>query len=308
MKLIRNTQSLQNNNQACVATIGNFDGLHLGHQKIISHLKEKSNELGLLLTVISFEPLPAEYFSPKPATRIYPLRDKLRLLNSLGVDNCLCLKFNATLASMPPQTFVNEILLDKLKVKYLAVGDDFRFGHKREGDFALLQQMGDAAAMIVVDTPTVEVKGERVSSTRIRINLENGKIPAANKLLGFKYQLSGRIRHGDKRGRTIGFPTLNMRLSENIAAARGVYAVHVHGLNGDGILNGVANIGSRPTVGGTEIRLETHLFDFNQEVYGCYICVELLKFIRAEERFKNFEMLKLQIEKDVNQAKTILEC
>ncbi|MEE9327231.1 MAG: bifunctional riboflavin kinase/FAD synthetase [Cocleimonas sp.] len=304
MKLIRNTVSQNKNPQGCVATIGNFDGLHLGHQKIISHLKEKSKELNLPLTVISFEPLPAEYFMPEPPTRIYPLRDKLKLLAELGVDNCLCLRFNANLANMPPQSFIDSVLLKHLNVKYLAVGDDFRFGHQREGDFALLKSVGENAGIQVIDTATVKTSGERVSSTRIRNNLEKGDLITSNKLLGHQYQLSGIIRHGDKRGRTIGFPTLNMKLPENIALTRGVYAVKVHGLS-DIALNGVANLGSRPTVNGDENRLETHLFDFNKEVYGSHVCVELLEFIRAEKRFDSFELLKHQIEKDSNKAKSI---
>lgn len=304
MKLIRNTVAQQQNPKGCVATIGNFDGIHLGHQKIINHLKEKSKALNLPLTVISFEPLPAEYFMPEPPTRIYPLRDKLRLLAKLGVDNCLCLRFNSTLANMQPQSFIDSILSQYLNVKYLAVGDDFRFGHKRKGDFALLKSAGKHADMQVIDTATVKTSGERVSSTRIRNSLKKGDLATSNKLLGHKYQLSGRIRHGDKRGRTIGFPTLNMKLPENIALARGVYAVKVHGL-ADVVLNGVANLGSRPTVNGDENRLETYLFDFNKEVYGSYVCVELLEFIRAEKRFDSFESLKLQIEKDSNKAKLI---
>lgn len=304
MKLIRNTVAQQQNPKGCVATIGNFDGIHLGHQKLINHLKEKSKALNLPLTVISFEPLPAEYFMPEPPTRIYPLRDKLRLLAKLGVDNCLCLRFNSTLANMQPQSFIDSILSQYLNVKYLAVGDDFRFGHKRKGDFALLKSAGKHSDMQVIDTATVKTSGERVSSTRIRNSLKKGDLATSNKLLGHEYQLSGRIRHGDKRGRTIGFPTLNMKLPENIALARGVYAVKVHGL-ADVVLNGVANLGSRPTVNGDENRLETYLFDFNKEVYGSYVCVELLEFIRAEKRFDSFESLKLQIEKDSNKAKLI---
>ncbi len=305
MKFIRGIQNLSQKKQSCVATIGNFDGLHLGHQKIIGLLREQAVELKLPLTVISFEPLPAEYFIKEPPARIYPLRDKVRLLSSLGVDNFLCLKFNASLANMLPEQFVREILIDSLNVKHLAVGDDFRFGHKRMGDFALLQKMGQKAGMNVLNTPTVEQQGERVSSTKIRKELGNANIETANKLLGHSYKLSGRVRHGDKRGRTIGFPTINMKLPGHIAPQRGVYAVRVYSLN-EGALCGVANLGSRPTVDGTENRLETHLFDFEGDVYGRYICVELVKFIRAEQQFDSFDKLKEQILRDVIQAKTVL--
>ncbi len=301
MKLIRGNNPFHLES-GCVATIGNFDGLHLGHQSIIKRLRSKADALKLPLTVISFEPLPAEYFMPEPPARIYPMRDKIRLLNSLGVDNYYCLKFDNILATMPAGQFVKEILLDQLKVKHLAVGDDFRFGHKRTGDFALLKRLGEKNGMEVTDTATCLVDGERVSSTRIRKHLEKGKIQAANKLLGHTYQLSGRIRHGDKRGRTIGFPTLNMRVLNHIAPARGVYVVKVHGLT-DKPLAGVSNLGARPTVKGTENRLETHLFDFNKDVYGRYICVELITFLRPEQRFDNVETLKEQIKKDTGMAK-----
>lgn len=305
MNLLRGTQSLSQNMQACVATIGNFDGLHLGHQRIINTLKDKGKELGLPLTIISFEPLPAEYFMPESPARIYPMRDKIRILNDMGVDNYLCLNFNDALAGMSPKVFVQEILLDKLSVKYLAVGDDFRFGHKREGDFELLKKMGQESEMKVIDTPTCELNNKRVSSTRIRKHLEVGDIKSANKLLGHKYQLSGRVRHGDKRGRTIGFPTLNMRVLNHIAPSRGVYAVIVYGLS-DSPLKGVANLGMRPTVNGTENRLETHLFDFEGDVYGKYVCVELVEFLRPEKRFESFEKLKAQISKDAEKALNLL--
>lgn len=305
MKFIRGIKSLFQNNQACVATIGNFDGLHLGHQKIIGQLKQKAIELQLPLTVISFEPLPAEYFTAEPPMRIYPLRDKVRILGSLGVDNFLCLKFDSLLANMLPTEFIMDILINNLDVKHLAVGDDFRFGKKRQGDFTLLKELGQQNDMQVVQTATVVQQDERVSSTRIREALQIGDITTANKLLGHSYQLSGRVRAGDKRGRTIGFPTLNLKLPEHIAPHRGVYAVRVHGLI-ELPLDGVANLGTRPTVNGTENRLETHLFDFDGDVYGEYICVELIDFIRAEQRFENFEILKQQINKDVITAKNSL--
>jgi len=306
MKIIRGITNLNQHNTACVASIGNFDGLHLGHQKIITKLKEKASQLNLPVTIISFEPLPAEYFMTKPPARIYPMRDKVRLLNQLGVDNYLCLKFDHTFANQSPETFIKEILLEKLQVKYLAVGDDFRFGKERTGDFDLLKKIGRSNGMAVTDTPTCKVDGERVSSTRIRHHLENGEITAANNLLGYPYQLSGRVRHGDKRGRTIGFPTLNMRVLNHIAPQRGVYAVKVHGLE-HSIYNGVANLGMRPTVKGTENRLETHLFDFDQNVYGKHICVELVEFLREEKKFEKFEALKIQIIKDAEMAKLILQ-
>ncbi|HIP81159.1 MAG TPA: bifunctional riboflavin kinase/FAD synthetase [Leucothrix mucor] len=304
MKFSRNLHSYKNIS-ACVATIGNFDGLHLGHQQLFSRLKEEAKQRDLPLTVISFEPLPAEFFMPNPPARIYPLRDKVRLLEQLGVDHFLCLKFDSAFASIPADVFVSNILLDKLNARYLAVGDDFRFGHNRLGDFDMLKIMGEEAGMEVTNTATCLLNDERISSSRIRQSLEKGDIASSNQLLGHSYQLSGRVRHGDKRGRTIGFPTLNMKMPEHIAPARGVYAVRVKGL-GNGFLNGVANLGSRPTVNGTENRLEIHLFDFDSDVYGKYVCVELVEFLREEQRFDDFEMLKKQILKDAGQARELL--
>jgi riboflavin kinase/FMN adenylyltransferase len=305
MNFIRHISSPKKNDSACVATIGNFDGLHLGHQKIIGKLKQKAKELQLPLTVVSFEPLPAEYFSPYPPTRIYPLRDKIRLLEQLGVNNFLCLKFDEALANMAPKVFVKDILEDYLNVKHLAVGDDFKFGYNRGGDFALLKTLGKHSGMTVVDTPTLEKESQRVSSTRIRKALEHGDISLANSLLGKNYQLSGRIRHGEKRGRTINFPTLNLKLPENISPKRGVYAVRVYGLNNTSY-SGVANLGNRPTVSGNQNRLEVHLFGFSDLVYGQYICVELLEYIREEKRFDNFEELKEQILLDAEKAKELI--
>ena len=305
MKIIRQLNSLKPDDIGCVASIGNFDGLHLGHRKIIHQLKEKSTALNLPLTIISFEPLPSEYFMPEPPARIYPQRDKARMLQSIGVDNFLCLKFDASFAQQSPKDFVNKILIEKLGVKYFIVGDDFRFGHQRKGDFQLLKKIGDEKGMQVVDTPTCDYDNQRISSTRIRTLLEAGNIKSANELLGAHYQLSGRVRHGDKRGRTIGFPTLNMKVLEHLAPARGVYAVRVIGLS-DKPINGVANLGVRPTVNGTESRLETHLFDFEGDVYGKYICVKLVAFLRAEKKFDDFEALKLQILNDAEHAREIL--
>lgn len=305
MKFINGLKSVKQGKKACVATIGNFDGLHLGHQTILANLVEKAKELNLPLTVISFEPLPAEYFMLKPPARIYPLRDKVLRMSKLGVTNFLCLNFNSKLASSSPTEFIQNILIYKLNVKYLAVGDDFRFGYKREGGFNLLKEVGEANGMIVEDTSTQILDGERISSTRIREALNKGNISIANDLLGHEYQLNGRIRHGDKRGRTIGFPTLNMKVTSNIALKFGVYAVKVHGLT-DQAINGVANLGTRPTVNGEENRLETHLFDFNDYVYGKYISVEFVEFIRAEYKFENFDALKLQIDSDATKAKSLL--
>ncbi len=309
MKIIRGTKQHLSDPQSCVATIGNFDGIHTGHQSIISDVKSIATLLNYPTTVISFEPLPKEFFSkqfdkPAPA-RIYPFRDKAQMLNNLGIDQFVCLSFSQLLSAMPAETFIRDILVRRLNIKHIVVGDDFRFGKQRLGDFALLKQIGSELGMNVSNTPTVELNGSRISSTRIREHLAKGEISQANILLGAPYLLSGRIRHGDKRGRTIGFPTLNLRLPDSIAPARGVYAVKIHGLE-EKTLSGVANIGTRPTVSGLETRLETHIFDFNRQVYGEQVCIELVEFLRAEKKFENLDGLMVQITKDSEFAKTIL--
>lgn len=303
MKLLRHPDLSAAN--GCVATIGNFDGLHKAHQHIIRHVQDKAREMGLPAVVISFEPLPGEYFSRSSVARIYPLRDKVRYLAALGVDYFACLRFDAAFAGQEAEAFIQQTLLERLRVTHLVVGDDFRFGRERRGDYAMLQTLGSQRGMAVTDTPTQLWQGERVSSTLVRGLLQRADLAQTAELLGRPYQLSGRIRHGDKRGRTIGFPTLNMQMPDNLALQVGVYAVRVSGLNGQ-MLNGVANLGKRPTVDGTEMRLEVHMFDFSAEVYGRYIQVEPVKFIRAEQKFASFEQLKTQIAADAEQARSYL--
>lgn len=304
MKLIRRILPAPAHDPGCVATIGNFDGLHKGHQAVIRHVGSQARTLGLPATVISFEPLPIEFFRNPPPPRIYTLRDKLRLLETMQVARFVCLRFNHQLATMEAEAFVRHILLEGLKVRYLVVGDDFRFGRGRKGDYHLLQAMGEAAGMQVVDTPTLLYADERVSSTRVRLALSTAELAQAAELLGKPYRISGRVRHGDKRGRTLGFPTLNMRVPQHIALRRGVYAVNVLGL-GETIYQGVANLGTRPSVHGVENRLEVHLFDFAQQVYGQHICVEPVAFIRDEMTFASLDELKAQIAQDALHARTL---
>ena len=307
MKLLRHLSPALPDDLGCVATIGNFDGLHRGHQAVIRHVEAKAQALQLPATVISFEPLPLEFFRNPPHPRIYALRDKLRLLQSMTIDRFACLRFNQQLANMEAEDFVHSVLLEGLRVRYLVVGDDFRFGKGRRGDYHLLQTLGAEHGMQVVDTPTFLHTDERISSTRIRLALSTAELDLAAELLGHPYQISGRVRHGDKRGRTIGFPTLNMRVPQHIALRRGVYAVKVHGLQAQPVY-GVANLGVRPTVHGVENRLETHLFDFQHNVYGQHLCVEPQAFIRDEMKFSAFSELQTQIARDAAQARAILGC
>lgn len=306
MRLVRDISQLEQLQNGSVATIGNFDGLHLGHQIILDQLSEHATNLQLPKVVISFEPLPIEYFSGHKSQRVYPFRDKVRYLSQLGVDYFLCLRFDNKLANMPADQFIQQLLFQIANVRHLVVGDDFCFGKSREGNYQLLKKMGAEGNMQVSNSITHSDTTGRISSTRIREHLNSGELEAANALLGRRYSLSGRVRHGDKMGRTIGFPTMNLRIQDNIAAINGVYAVQVTGLKNKR-LKGVANLGNRPTVGGIETRLEVHLFNFDEVVYGKHIEVELVSFIRPEVKFENFQALTTQIKKDAIEAQERLD-
>jgi len=303
MQLIRGLHNLDEQHKGCALTIGNFDGVHLGHLQILNNLKKAAEERNLSSCIMSFEPLPQEYFSVDSApARLYRLREKWCALERTQVDYFLCCKFNKSLASLSADEFIQEILLNKLNVKYLLVGDDFRFGNKRCGDFNKLKQAGEKYGFEVYNSDSMCFKNERVSSTRIREALQSDQLDAAAELMSRPYQICGRIAHGDKRGRTIGFPTANIKLHRHATAVHGVYAVHMTGENNLSA-NGVANIGKRPTVDGQNLQLEVHLFDFNEELYGHQVCVEFKQKIRDEKRFDSFEQLKEQIIKDSEQAK-----
>ena len=302
MELVRGLYNLRPEHRGCAATIGNFDGVHRGHQAVMAQLAEHAAEMKVPATLITFEPQPREFFAPESAPpRLTRLREKLDALAGLGIDRVICLHFNAALASLTPEDFIRHILLEGLDVKYLVVGDDFRFGHDRGGDFGLLEQTGASHGFPVVATHTFNVGDSRVSSTRIREALYTGDMAMAESLLGRKYSMCGRVAHGDKRGRTIGFPTANIHLHRSVSPVAGVYAVQMSGID-DKPVPGVANVGNRPTVDGTRSLLEVHLFDFDADIYGQQVRVEFLKKLRDEERFDSFEALQRQIVQDVEQA------
>ncbi|EIJ43180.1 riboflavin kinase/FMN adenylyltransferase [Beggiatoa alba B18LD] len=306
MELIRSLAQLRPQHRGCVATIGNFDGVHRGHQVILKQLQQHAQALQLPTTVIIFEPQPQEFFAPDRAPpRLTRLREKLIAFQRYGIDRVLCLRFAKT-ALLTADTFIQTILIEGLGIQYLVVGDDFRFGKGRTGDFKLLQQAGMQAGFQVESQHTFIVDGDRVSSTRIRQALRQGDMQLAQQLLGHPYTLSGRVRHGFQRGRTIGFPTANIFLHRHASPVNGVFAVRVHGLETYPI-NGVANLGTRPTVDGQDLLLETHLFDFQRMIYGHYVDVEFVKKIREEQRFASFEALKQQIQIDAATARTYLE-
>jgi len=303
MRLIRGLHNMPAAQRGCALTIGNFDGVHLGHQAVLDQLHSRAAELQLSATVMVFEPTPQEYFSPDTApARLQRLRDKLTLFRELGVEQVVSLRFDQHLAERDAESFVKDILMDGLGVAYLVIGDDFRFGKDRSGDFAFLQQAGQQHGFEVVSTQTLVVSGERVSSTRVREALAAGELKIAEQLLGRSYRICGRVAPGQQRGRTIGFPTANVRLHRTTSPVRGVFAVRVHGL-GDSPLAGIANLGTRPTVCGNETVLETHLFDFDQDIYGRYVDIEFCRKLRDEKKFESFEALKQQIQQDAEQAR-----
>lgn len=307
MELIRDQHNIRPRHRGCVATIGNFDGVHLGHQAILQKLAKQAASFKLPALVITFEPHPQEFFAPHAApARLMRLREKLLALQDFGMERVLCLEFNQHLATMEATAFVQDILVAKLGIRYLLVGDDFRFGHGRMGDFELLQQAGQASGFTVTDTPSHTLQGQRVSSTRIRATLARGDLTLASQLLGRPYSMCGRIAHGDRRGRTLGFPTANIHLHRRITPLSGVYAVRVHGIETDPIL-GVANIGRRPTVQGTRDQLEVHLFDFKKDIYGYHVQVEFLAYLRPEWRFDSLEALRQQIAQDTCQARAFFK-
>ncbi len=304
MELIRGHQNLLPEHRGCVATIGNFDGVHLGHQAVLGQLAEQAGAMGLPTTVVTFEPQPAEYFQPSGApARLTRLREKLKALRRYSVDRVLVLSFNQQLANMRAQEFIQRVLIDGLGVRYLVVGDDFRFGRGREGDFDMLEATGKASGFPVVHMHTFKIDGERVSSTRVRRALADGDMSLAEQLLGRPYRLCGRVAHGDKRGRTIGFPTANLALRRLALPVSGVFAVELFGLEHEPV-SGVANVGVRPTFDGAPVPLlEVHLFDFAEEIYGRYVQVDLLCKIRDEMKFQSVDMLKWQIERDAEKAR-----
>lgn len=307
MELIRGRHNLRARHAGSVVTIGNFDGVHLGHQAIIKQVLAEAKERGTKSTVMLFEPQPIEFFAPdKAPARLMPLRDKLATLAASGIDQVFCARFNQSFSSLSPNAFIDDLLIEGLGTRHLVVGDDFRFGKNRAGDIALLRHAGEKAGFSVVDTPTVEQGGERVSSTRIRNALADNNLALATKLLGRPYFVSGRVRYGDQLGRTIDCPTANLALPMHNAPVAGVYAARVYGAGLDG-WPGAASCGTRPAVNGQDNRLEVHLLDFSGNLYGRHLRVELVHFLRPELDFDGLAPLKAAIADDILQTRTFFQ-
>ncbi|CAG1021023.1 riboflavin kinase / FMN adenylyltransferase [Patescibacteria group bacterium] len=304
MRLIRGLYHLEPFYQGCVLTIGNFDGLHLGHQAVIKKLAGRGKALDLPIVAMTFEPQPLEYFLHQNApSRLTRLREKVIEFSKQPVDHLIIVKFNQEFADYDAEQFIKDILLDKLHVKHLVIGDDFHFGKARRGNFALLKEQGAKHGFTVEDTNSYYVHGLRVSSTLIRDALNIGDVKLAADFLGHDYAICGRVVHGDKRGRVLGFPTANIQLFRKNTPISGVFAVTMTGV--DNLeLQGIANVGSRPTFdGSSKVILEVHLFNFQQEIYGHYVEVHFKQKIRDEQQFASLEELKTQIETDIVAAK-----
>lgn len=303
MEIIRGLHNLRPRHRGCVATIGNFDGVHLGHQAVLGQLAEKAASSSLPTTVVTFEPQPREVFTAGATPpRLSRFREKVQTLRRFSVDRVVCLHFSAKFAQLSAEEFIRRLLVDGLGVKYLVVGDDFRFGHGRKGDFTTLSDAGQVHGFQVARMHSFHVDGQRVSSTLIRDALRDGDLVAAEKYLGRPYRMSGRVARGDQRGRTIGFPTANIHLHRKATPVQGVFAVEVFGLDAEPAF-GVANVGTRPTVDGTRSLLEIHLLDFAGDIYRRYVQVDFLQKLRSEQRFPDLAALKQQIARDVAAAR-----
>jgi riboflavin kinase/FMN adenylyltransferase len=306
MQLIRGIHNIRPEHFGCVLTIGNFDGVHLGHSRVIDALVKAAKKLNLPATVMVFEPQPQEVFAPQSApARLTRLRDKYALLRQLGVERIICINFNKKFASFEAHDFVEQLLVAKLGVKHLIIGDDFCFGKGRKGNFEMLQQAGNEFNFQVSDTKSFKLQDCRISSTEIRQALERNDLASAKQMLGRSYSIFGRVVHGDKLGRTIGFPTANVLLKRCVSPVSGVYVVKI--VTSNGVFYGVANIGTRPTVAGIRQQLEVYIFNFNDDLYGQQIEVDLLEKLRDEQKFSSFERLKEQIQQDSEQAKRYVE-
>jgi len=307
MQFIRGLYNLPATPAPCALTIGNFDGVHRGHQEVLKELAEAARERDLPTSLIVFEPQPVEYFADdKAPPRLYRCREKLLAIRQQPVDLVVMLGFNAELANLEAEDFVKQVLVDRLGVSYLLVGDDFRFGKDRRGDHDLLVRLAGQYGFELGHLDSIIRSGQRVSSTLIRQHLTAGEFSQAGTLLGRPYRMTGKVVHGDAIGRDIGFPTINLPVNRTRSPLKGVFAVRVFGVEGDGPINGVASLGSRPTVDGQHCVLEVHLFDWSGDCYGKRVEVEFIEHLRDEEKFEDIAAMTLQIERDAEQARKIL--
>jgi riboflavin kinase/FMN adenylyltransferase len=310
MRILRHYSNVAEAARGAVVAVGNFDGIHRGHQAVIAAVRECARSEGRPAAVLTFEPHPRSFFRPDmPPFRLTPFRIKARLIEALGVDALFVLRFDAALSRLTPEAFAEEVLVRGLGVRRVVIGDNFVFGRDRRGDVALLEALGRQAGFEVTRLERVRGPGSEIySSTRIRDYLQAGDPTRAALLLGRYWEIEGRVLHGDRRGRTLGFPTANLGLAGYLEPARGVYAVRA-GLEREHDVEwhaGVANLGVRPTVDGTRLSLEVHLFDFAEDIYGRHLRVALVDHLRPEIKFTGLDLLKAQIAEDGRRARTIL--
>ena len=289
-----------------VVTIGAYDGLHLGHQKLLDRVAALAAEHGLTSVVMSFEPTPKEFFGKtSPPARLMRFREKFESLASRGVDLFYCPRFAAPMRDIGAPDFIRRILVHGLNARYIVVGDDFQFARRREGTIAHLEQTSTVLGYSVEQVPSVIVDSVRVSSTAIREALDTGDMARATALLGRPYRMSGKIVKGDRVGRTLGYPTANVDLRRRQSAVMGIFAVRVHGL-GEEPRDAVASVGSRPTFNGTKPILEVHLFDFDEDIYGRYIHIDFIGWLREQQKFDEVDDLVAQMHIDADNARSIL--
>ena len=310
MHLIRGLHNIAELHRGCAITIGNFDGLHLGHQALLKSLNKVAAEHDCPSCLMTFDPLPSEFFHREQAgARLMNTREKLYALDSLPEDlrpdYFMIIAFNKSFASMSADEFIRSILIDALNVKSVIIGDDFHFGSDRTGNYGSLKLAGDKNNFEVMALPTQDIDDLRVSSTRIREALEAGDFMDAERMLGKPYTICGKVTHGEKRGRSIGFPTANIQLRRLRSPIHGVYSVTMHSEH-LGSVPGIANIGKRPTVNGEHVQLEVHLFDFDEDIYDHNVCVSFQAKIRDEMKFESFDALKEQIILDCERARSLL--
>jgi len=295
-----------------VATVGTFDGLHLGHQRILSRVTAIARERHLSSVVLSFEPTPREYFSDgKPPGRLTRFREKFDALRNFGLDWLYCPPFDAFMQALEPEEFIQRLLVDTLGVQHLVVGDDFVFAKRRSGNVSHLRRAGERHGFSVEQVGSVLEDGNRVSSTEIRRLLAAGEMSDAKHLLGRYYGMTGRVVDGLKLGKKLGYPTANVNLNRRASPVAGIFAVRVRGLattnEHDELLDGVASVGTRPTIDGVEPLLEVHIFDFDRDIYGEYIQVEFVAKLRDEVKFPDLESMTEQMHIDAAQARQILK-
>ena len=306
MELIRGMHNLRERHRGCVATIGNYDGVHRGHQHMIAAVRARADELGVPAVVITFEPTPREFFEgPAAPSRLTRLREKLQALALYGVDRVVVLRFDRCMQGMGADEFVQRLLVDGLGVRHVVVGHDFHFARRREGTIETLRAAGAAHGFTVAEVGQFLLAGERVSSSLVREALNRGDLERATRLLGRPYRMAGRVRLGKRLGRTLGYPTANLALQRKVVPLWGIFAVRV---SGAGLVDypAVSSLGTRPTVNGTDPLLEVHLFDFDGDLYGRHLDVDFVARLRDEQKFESLDALVAQMNRDAAAARALL--